>query len=207
MRTTKVDFQWNLLNLLALFPTVAADVTRANIRYASFARESRPRWYADRRLETFVTWGLKIALLLVDWKKALLFVFVPHLGAVWGVTTVNYLWHDGCDTDHEFNHSRNFVGKFFNWFHFNAGFHGMHHLEPGLHWSLLPERHYEVISPHVHKALELPSFTLYMLKTFVFQPRRLRFDGQPVVMPQEGPDEDWITAASDARPMAMAAAE
>jgi fatty acid desaturase len=97
MRTTKVRLSWNLANILTFFPMVAFDVTRANAKYVEFAKETRREWYSERNVQAVLTWGLKIALLFVDWRKALLFVFVPHLGAVWGVTTVNYLWHDGCD--------------------------------------------------------------------------------------------------------------
>jgi fatty acid desaturase len=192
MRTSKVRFRWNLLNLLGLFPAVALDVMRANARYVRFAGRSRPEWLAERRVEILITWGVKVLLLLLDWKKALLFVFVPHLGAVWGVTTVNFLWHDGCDEGDRYNHSRNFVGRLFNWFHFNAGYHGMHHDEPGLHWSRLPQRHDETIHPYIHPALEQPSLLLYVLRTFVLQPRRLTFRGEPVVLPPPGLDEDWI---------------
>jgi fatty acid desaturase len=198
MRTSKVSFGWNALNILAFFPSVAFDVMRANAKYVAFARDVRKDWFTERQVQTVLTWGVKLALLALDWKKALLFVFVPHLGAVWGVTTVNYLWHDGCDAEHPYNHSRNFVGTLFNWFHFNNGFHGMHHMEPGLHWSLLPARHAELIAPHVHPALEQRSLTVYLIRTFVLETRRLRYDGAPVVLPQEGADEDWIGPAAGA---------
>lgn len=194
MRTTKVRLPWNLANLVAFFPRVAFDVARANARYVKVAKATRRAWYFERNLQMFLTWGLKIALVALDWKKALLFVFVPHLGAVWGVTTVNYLWHDGCDVEHPYNHSRNFVGKVFNWFHFNNGFHGMHHLQPGLHWSLLPEKHAEVLAPHLHPSLQQKSFVLYILRAFVLEPRRRRYDGATLVLPDEGADEDWISS-------------
>jgi fatty acid desaturase len=200
MRTTKVRFRWNLLNLLALFPAVALDVVRANARFVRAAEGTRARWLAERRVEIFVTWGVKLALFAVDWRKALLFVVVPHLGAVWGVTTVNFLWHDGCDAGDRYNHSRNFVGKLFNWFHFNAGFHGMHHEKPGLHWSELPRRHAETIHPFVHPALEQRSLVLYLVRTFLLEPRRLTYDGRPLVLPDEGADEDWIGASSVGEP-------
>jgi fatty acid desaturase len=197
MRTTKVGRRWNLLNILTFFPRVAFDVMRANAHYAEFARATHRDWYSERRFQLCLTWSFKAALLLIDWKKALLFVFLPHLGAVWGVTTVNYLWHDGCDATHAYNHSRNFVGKIFNWFHFNNGFHGMHHLQAGLHWSLLPQKHAELIAPHVHPALEQRSLALYLVRTFVFESRRLRYDGAPLVLPEEGDDEDWIRPTHD----------
>jgi fatty acid desaturase len=198
MRTSKVRFSWNLANILAFFSSVAFDVMRANTRYTGFAKERRPDWYTERNVQAVAAWGLKIALLLVDWKKALLFVFVPHLGAVWGITTVNFLQHDGCDPDHPYNHSRNFVGRFFNWFHFNNGFHGMHHLEPGLHWSLLAEKHAELIAPFIHPELDRKSLAVYLVGTFLLEPRRLRYDGAPVVLIDEGADEDWIGAPAEA---------
>jgi fatty acid desaturase len=197
MRTTKVRLSWSLGAILTFFPIVALDVMRANARYVEFAKDTRRRWYLERNVQLVLTWGIKIALAFIDWKKALLFVFVPHLGAIWGVTTVNYLWHDGCDVDHPYNHSRSFVGRVFNWFHFNNGFHGMHHLLPRLHWSLLPARHAALIAPHIDPALEQRSFAIYLLRTFVLGWRRVRYDGAPLVLPEEGSDEDWIRPARD----------
>jgi fatty acid desaturase len=198
MRTTKVRLRWSLASILTFFPAVTLDVVRANAKYVAFAKDRRRDWYAERNVQVVLTWGVQIALAVLDWKKALLFVFVPHLGAVWGVTTVNYLWHDGCDVEHPYNHSRNFVGRVFNWFHFNNGFHGMHHMEAGLHWSLLPDRHAALISPHIHPALEQKSFVGYLVRTFVLQWRRLRYDGAPLVLPEEGSDEDWIGRVAEA---------
>jgi fatty acid desaturase len=197
MRTTKVRLPWNFANILAFFPVVAFDVMRANAKYVEFAKDRRRDWYSERNFQMFLTWGLKITLLFVDWEKALIFVFVPHLGALWGVTTVNYLWHDGCDVEHPYNHSRNFVGRLFNWFHFNNGFHGMHHIQPGLHWSLLREKHAELVAPHIHPALAQRSLAAYLLRTFVFEWRRVRYDGAPLALPEGGADEDWIGSAGD----------
>ncbi len=197
MRTTKVRLRWNLANILTFFPAVAFDVMRANARYARFAKGARRDWYSERNLQLLLTWGVKIALLIVDWKKALLLVFVPHLGAAWGVTTVNYLWHDGCDVEHPYNHSRNFVGRLFNWFHFNNGFHGIHHMQPRLHWSLLPERHAELVAPHIHPSLEQKSLILYVLRVSFFEWRRVRYDGAPFFLPAAGADEDWLGPSSN----------
>jgi fatty acid desaturase len=205
MRTSKVRFSWNLLNILAFFFAVAFDVRRANARYIEFAKDRRRDWHVERTVQMVVTWGVKVVLLLVDWRKALLFVLVPHLAAVWGITTVNFVQHDGCDEEHPYNHSRNFVGRIFNWFHFNNGFHGMHHLEPGLHWSLLAQKHAEVIAPYIHPALDQKSLAIYLLRTFVFETRRLRYDGTPVVLPAEGADEEWIGPSVEADAVLLAA--
>jgi fatty acid desaturase len=205
MRTTKVRSSWNLVGLLSFFPAVAFDVVRANAKYVRFAKQARRDWYAERHAQLMLAWGVKIALLFVDWEKALLFVFVPHLSAVWGITTVNFLWHDGCDTDHRYNHSRNFVGRVFNWFHFNNGFHGMHHMNPGLHWSRLADEHAALIAPHIHPALQRRSFAMYLVQAFFLHGRRVRYDGSPLLLPEEGQDEDWMGSALDgelARPPA-----
>lgn len=192
MRTTKVRLPWNLLNLFAFFFAVAPGVTAANMRYVATQKARHPRWYRQFQIETAVGWGTKLALLIVDWKACLLYVFVPHLYAVWGITTVNFLQHDGCDPDHDVNHSRNFVGRVFNWFTFNNGFHTMHHITPGMHWSLLAQAHAERVHPTIHPALEQSSLLVYLFTAFVWPGRRARFDGAPLVLPEEGPDLEWI---------------
>ncbi len=192
MRTSKVQFGWNLVNLFAFFPRVGYDIFSENYRYVSLMKAKMPRWYHQLLVEMIVCWGAKAVLVAVDWRKALAFVVIPHFFAVFGITTVNYLQHDGCDQDHPFNHSRNFVGRIFNFFTFNNGFHGIHHEHPGLHWSLLREAHMNELHEGIHPALEQKSLAVYMFRTFVFPGKRLRYDGKPVVLPMEGPDEEWI---------------
>jgi len=192
MRTSKVRFRWNLLNLLFFFAAVGWDIIVANGRYASFARGRNPVWVKQRWLETVITWSVKGVLFLVDWKLCLFTIVLPHLFATWGIVTVNLLQHDGCDPDHPVNHSRNFVGRAFNWVTFNNGYHGLHHMEPGLHWSLLPQVHAEKVKPLLDPRLDQPSLARYLWKTYGPGGQRLRYDGTPVVLPLEGPDEDWI---------------
>jgi fatty acid desaturase len=194
MRTSKVQLGWNLANFFVFFPRVAMDIFSENYRYVGMMKKKMPRWYHQLLVEMVICWGAKAVLLAVDWKKALVFVFLPHLFAVWGITTVNYLQHDGCDEDDRYNHSRNFVGRVFNWFTFNNGFHGIHHDHPGLHWSKLREAHMAELHPGIHPALEQKSLALYMLRAFVYPGKRVRYDGEPVVLPMEGPDEEWIPA-------------
>jgi fatty acid desaturase len=191
MRTTKVDTGWNLLNFALFVPRVAFDVTGGNMRFVKRMKDTHRGWYHQFLLETSICWGEKLVLLAIDWRKALLYIFLPHLWAVWGITAVNYLQHDGCDQTHPANHSRNFVGTLFNWFTFNNGFHGMHHEQPGLHWSLLAEKHYEKLHPQIDPALEQKSLLVYLFKTFVFPGKRLTFDGKPVVV-EKLPDADWV---------------
>ncbi len=94
-------------------------ISAGNYRYRRAVRETRPAWNRQLTTEIIAVWGVKAALLLVNWRLALLYCVIPHLFALWGITTVNFLWHDGCDPDHPTNHSRNFVSPVFNWFTLN----------------------------------------------------------------------------------------
>ena len=192
MRTSKLQYRWHLLNLLFFFFYVGFDVVTANALYSKHAKGRAEKWHRQRWIETFITWGVKAALIAIDWRKGILFVLVPHLWAVWGITTTNLLQHDGADGEHPWNHSRNFVGKIFNWFTFNNGFHGMHHLEPGLHWSLLPAAHEAKLKPNMDPRLDERSLALFLFRTFVWPGKRRMFDGSPIRFIEEGPDADWI---------------
>jgi len=195
MRTTKVRYRWNLLNAIVFVPAVAFSVTLANLEFARTVGKTRPAWLRQLRLEIAVVWGVKLALFLVDWRKALLFVLVPHLFAVWGITAVNFVQHDGCDEDHPYNHSRNFVGRWFNWLTFNNGFHGMHHVQPGLHWSLLAKAHAERLHPFIHPALEQRSLALYLLRTFILPGKRVKYTGEPFT-PLDPPEDNFLKYVS-----------
>ena len=195
MRTSKVRFRWNLLNLLAFPFAVTPAILRGNRRYA--ALKAGEEWRRQRRVEVVIVWGVKLALLALDWRKALCFVLVPQLVANLGIVGINFFWHDGCDPAHPVNHSRNFTGRLLNFLTFNNGYHGMHHEEPGLHWSLLPEAHARQIRPGLHPALEQPSLLAYAWRTFVYPGRRETFDGGPVIFPELDGDLDWVTPARE----------
>jgi fatty acid desaturase len=190
MRTTKVNFRWNWLNLLAFFFYVAPGVTLGNYRYRRVMHDRNRAWARQLDFEIAFVWGVKALLLLLDWKLAILYCFIPHLFAVWGITTINFVWHDGCDVNHPQNHSRNFLGPVFNWFTFNNGYHGMHHEVPGLHWSLLPENH-RIHMVGIDPRLEQGNLWGYLFKTFVYPGKRVTYDGRPLHVEQL-PDADWV---------------
>lgn len=192
MRTSKVRFRWNLLNGLLFAGRVSRDIFTADLRYFRAMHRKNPPWFRQMVLEWVVYLGAAGALLAVDWQKFLLYVVIPHQYAAWGIITMNYLQHDGCDEGSEYNHSRNFVGALVNWFTYNNGYHTIHHIEPGLHWSLLPAAHAQRIAPHIHPSLDQRSLIVYLFRTFVWPGKRLRHDGSEVVLPAEGPDEEWI---------------
>ncbi len=191
MRTSKARFRWNFLNLVFFLASIAPSIMRADSTYAARMRTRHPRWFKQLVAEFVALWVVQIALFVLDWRLALVFWLIPHLYAQWGIVTMNLLQHDGCDETSEYNHSRNFVGKLVNWVTLNNGYHTIHHVTPGLHWSLLPAAHAEKIAPHIHPNLDQPSLLLYVLKAFVFGQRK-DYLGNLLVLPEEGPDEEWI---------------
>jgi fatty acid desaturase len=191
MRTTRVAFRWNLLNFFAFLPAVTPGILRGNALYLRQVSKQASAWRRQLLFEASSVWVVKLALLAIDWRRALLFVWLPHLFANWGIVTVNLLQHDGCDETHPVNHSRNFVGRLFNFITFNNGFHGAHHEKPGLHWSLLPEYHASHLAPTIHPALDQSSLGVYFFKTYIWPGRRLTFDGKPVVV-KPIQSSDWV---------------
>lgn len=192
MRTTKMRFRWNLLNGIFFLPTVAGAILKNDGVFMKTMKQRRPRWYRQLKIETAVFVLVSVGLLLLDWKKFVLWFYVPHVWAAFGIITINYLQHDGCDEEHEYNHSRNFTGHLFGWFTFNNGFHGIHHMQPNLHWSLCREAHDRLVKPHIHPNLDQPSILRYIWQAFVWPGRRLRYDGTPVVLPPKTEDVSWI---------------
>jgi len=197
MRTTKVRHLSNLLNMMEFVPKVGLAIIRNDAVYTAHMKGHHRAWYRQFRIEQAVVFGLTIALFVLDWKKALFYWQLPHLYAAWGIIGMNYLQHDGCDVTHPFNHSRNFVGRIVNWWTFNNGYHGMHHLVPGLHWSLLPAAHAERVHPGIDPRLEEPNFAAYLFRTFVWPGRRSMFDGSPVLLPEATGDANWLPRPED----------
>jgi beta-carotene hydroxylase len=68
---------------------------------------------------------------------------LPALFAPWSMMFTNYMQHVGCDPQSRDDHSRNFVSPFWNWLVFDAGYHTVHHEQPGVHWSRYRALHAE----------------------------------------------------------------
>lgn len=192
MRTTKMRFRWNFLNQLLLPVIVGRSIMKGEIDYALYMRKVRPRWFRQLAIETLIFVGFMVTVLILDWRKAVLYVMIPHAFAAWGIVGVNFAQHDGTDQDHPHNHSRNFVGRLENWFLFNNGFHGIHHEAPSMHWTLLPAAHAERIAPHIHPNLDRPSLLGYLFESTIWPGKRLRYDGTPLVLPPPVKDETWL---------------
>lgn len=165
-----VSFKWNLLNLIH-FPNVAGPNTFAGVQ----------RWIAlgDRKdfarqylLENIVAFGLTGALLVIDFWTALFFIVIPQLYGARCILRINLIQHDRCDIASEWNHSRNFVGRAFNWIMCNNGYHTIHHNRAGMHWSALAEAHDREVVPRIDPSLDEPSMVGYLLRTYLIHLRR-----------------------------------
>lgn len=87
------------------------------------------------------------SLLLVGPTRVLLAAALPWLGCMAALVAVNLPQHDGCDPSDPLRSSRDFTSPFTNWLLFNNGYHTVHHLEPGLHWSRAAEAHRARVRP------------------------------------------------------------
>ncbi len=159
----------NLLTLLT-YPTISSYYQQHSIRdYLKVLwkkRRSEFFWCISQYV-VLATWiG---AFLLLDWKKALLYVVAPQQFALFSVLVFNYLQHVHADEESERDHSRNVEGKLFNFFMFNNGLHTVHHDQPGLHWSKAPEAHAEV-ADEIDPRLNEKSFWWLILRVYILGP-------------------------------------
>lgn len=192
IRTTKARFKLNILNQLLFFFIMSGDILKGELRFANKMRIENPTWFRQYLFEMIVVIGLKVVLLFLNWKCAVLFVLIPHQFAAWGIVGTNYFQHDGCDETHEYNHSRNFKGKVLNFFLLNNGFHGAHHQKPNLHWSLLPAYHEANIAPFIHPSLNRDSLLSYLFETHIYPAKRLDYLGNQLILSDSVADEDWV---------------
>ena len=91
---------------------------------------------------------------------------VPAVMAPWTMMFINYVQHVGCDPSSPHDHSRNFVSPLWNFFAFNAGFHTVHHENPGVHWSRYRELHARR-APEIAPALNEHTIEGFCFKTYV----------------------------------------
>jgi len=160
-----VKFGWNLANLVH-FPNVAGPRTFNGVtRWAKTTRqEGFERQY---RTELLFGFGLTGVLMAFDFWTTLFFVCVPQLYGARCILRINILQHDGADIASEWNHSRNFVGRAFNWIMCNNGYHTIHHNRAGLHWSELDAAHRLEVAPRIDPSLDQRSMAGYLLRTYI----------------------------------------
>lgn len=171
VRASIVGFRWKLLNLV-LFPFVALrGYARVKSRDLREWGRRRPGLYRQLILERWALYPVAAALLVAAPLDTLVFVVAPWLYGQWGILAVNHVQHAGCDPESPYNHTRNFTGRWLNWWTFNNGYHTAHHLRPALHWSRLPELHAE-LEPHLDPRLQYRSMLAAVARLYLWPAAR-----------------------------------
>ncbi|MBC8044691.1 MAG: fatty acid desaturase [Rhizobacter sp.] len=134
----------NLITLLT-YPSISSYFQQKPIGdYLKHLWEKdRPRFYlAAGQYVALILWCA--VALYIDWRKAVLFILIPHQVALFSVLIFNYIQHVHADEESAVNHSRNFIGTALNVMLFNNGFHTVHHDKSSMHWSETPEAHAKI---------------------------------------------------------------
>lgn len=196
LRTTEVRHRWNLLNLGHHMAMGTVHLHLLHFAYCAQMRKSRPRWFAQVCWEALavVLWFALVIWLAGPWALAL--VWGPNVMGQLLMVGFGYVQHDGCDHEHGFNHSRNFLSPIFNWFIMDNGYHGAHHCKPAVHWSKGRAAHFADVAPNMHPALDERSLVGYMWRAFVYPGKRVRYDGKPVELPPARAKRELWTPAS-----------
>lgn len=200
LRTTEVRHGHNGVNLLAFALRAARHMLSTDLRFYAAMRRRNPPWFRQLLVESVSVAAFLAAALALDWERALVFIVLPAQVGLRLIVGLGYPQHDGCDAESPFDHSRNFTGWLFNFVAFNNGFHGIHHMTPGLHWSLAPQAHARDLAPFQHPALDEPSLLRYMLRAYVWPARRERFDGTPLALPAPSEPARWLIEKGEALP-------
>lgn len=195
MRTTKVQYTRHWMNGIMFFVRIGLDMIANDAGYFKIQRRMGRPIVKQLETEQYILWSIALVLALWDWKRWIVVAFLPHLYAKFCIITLNLLQHDGCDSLSRFNFSRNFTGTWLNFFCYNNGYHTVHHLHPGMHWSLLPKRHEVEIEPFIAEQLDQKWIITYIWKTFIYPGIRIDFEGNPWTAPPIQADEPWFIDA------------
>lgn len=119
------------------------------------------------RLQRLVLIVFLLLLLGSGGVRAVLFVLLPWGLAIAMLVGVNLLQHDACNPTRPLDLARNFVGRSGNWFFFNNGYHTIHHMQPDLHWSRLPQAHKEKVAGQASPQLQCRSILQFLFMNYV----------------------------------------
>lgn len=192
MRTTNMRYQWHLLNLLMFVPSLLTVTPQVESNYFNAQKRLNRPIYRQMRIEMTAFWILQIVLALTNTWRWIEVMLLPQLLGKYMIITLNILQHDGCDPLDKYNNSRNFTDPILNFFYFNNGYHTIHHLYPGKHWSLIKDAHEAKIKPHMHPNLDQSSLFSYLYRTFINPGIRLNFEGKPLLLPEWDEPEAWF---------------
>ena len=198
MRPTKLKYKWNVLNMLLAKEHAPGTTAGIKLAFRFYATQwhVRPALVYTFLQELVFILVLMAGAIYVSPRRGLMYLYAPQQVGQWFINFINYLQHDGCEVDphhQRMNHARNFTGPLFNFVFFNNGYHTVHHLYPGLHWSVLPERHEKLVAPHIHPNLCQPCFRKYFWKCLFV---REDFLGRPVDPSHDDGEDEPIDFAT-----------
>ncbi len=171
VRVSQVTYRWNLLNLL-LFPFVAVkNYAAVKSQQMRQWRRLDPRLFAQLRWERTLFYPTLLLLVFARPVETVQFCILPYLFGQWSIIAINLVQHDGCDAQSRHNHSRNFTGRWLNWWTLNNGYHTAHHMRPQMHWSRLPTLHAE-IQASIHPKLRRGSLLWTLFQFYLWPGRR-----------------------------------
>ena len=163
----------NILTLLS-YPAVSSYFQQKPIAnyLRNLWRSNRLKFYLAA--SQYLVLGLYYTVaVFLNWKKAVLFIVIPHQVSLFSVLIFNYVQHVHTDEESRYNHSRNFVGLI-NLVLFNNGYHTIHHEAPGIHWSETPAAQ-KKIQNLIDPSLNERSFWWYILRVYLLAPFHPRF--------------------------------
>ncbi|MEQ6121742.1 fatty acid desaturase [Reichenbachiella sp. MALMAid0571] len=143
-KTYMVSEKNNLWTLL-IYPTLSGMAQQKAV-FNYYKEQYGKNWekftFYTLQIVCLVSW-IAVAF-IIDWQKALIYVFIPQQVSLNVVLVFNYIQHVHADEESKYNHSRNIVGWPLNFFLFNNGYHTIHHMQSGLHWSETPAAHKKI---------------------------------------------------------------
>lgn len=194
MRTDKMRYSYNGLNLLLFVVSIVRSTTAQSIIYMNLAKKNKMPIYWQCKRETFFVILMNLTFCAANWRKYIHVILIPQILAKWGLISINLFQHDGCPKPEvdKYNFSRNFVDPVLNWFTCNNGYHTAHHLNPALHWSELKNFHDKRVKPNMNPCLGVDSLILFFFTHFIIPGGRTNWKGEPYVLPPAVEDESWV---------------
>lgn len=167
--STFKNYEDNTLFTLVSYPGVSSyyQIKEGIIPYMKNLYKTDRKIYWEYMIQTLVLVVWVAVFLIIDWKKALLFVIIPQQLSGYFVMIFNYVQHVHADEESKYNHSRNFMGV--NLFLFNNGYHTVHHDKAVMHWSESPAAHAKIAHLIDPKLIE-KSFWGYIFRVYIIGP-------------------------------------
>ena len=160
----------NTLFTFLAYPTVSGSVQqKVNFKYLAklwTSNRGKCLYYSS---QFAVLIAFTVGTLVINWKKALLYVVIPQQVALNVVLLFNYIQHIHCDEESKFNHSRNIASPWMNFFLLNNGYHTVHHEKPLAHWSELKTLHARS-APLIDPTLIERSFVWMIIRMYFLAP-------------------------------------